>query len=347
MIQERQGKDGNKGNRIDSKVQPARNCRGRACRRFHCNGWDLRFDYIRDEAGREPLFDPVLRFPAVRFRRSKEGGNLKIMRCIRFLLMLSSAMTFALPLARGAAQTADTAPYRMRTLPKAAEVASPFAIDAPGTPGDNVIRFLHPEAISAQDRAVIRGAMPALASRAAFAGFNLQQGTWTYRQIACPVLTEDVLLQYSRNDGPGDLSRFSAVIPRNKQGAVRVLPILRRSFSSFTPAPESPLTIAAFNRMRASQQSNTKPDWLMTGLCYAALAGARVALTPSEQGHAAIPFPGAVPFLQIDKGLSTVRFTNVERPTAPKEWSLTFDPQGRLVHVEVSSIPPLQAKNLH
>jgi hypothetical protein len=69
------------------------------------------------------------------------------------------------------------------------------------------------------------------------------------------------------------VSVFTVSIPRGGDGRVRIIPIQRRGYSLFSPAPINALTISAFNHIRAEEHPKA-PDWLGTGLCYAALAGA-------------------------------------------------------------------------
>ena len=256
---------------------------------------------------------------------------------MRLLLCITSTIAFALSMSQCLAQNVSPPPYPARILPQGAENILPFAVDSPDAV--NSISFLDQGAISAADRATIAAAKPGIEREAALAGFDLRQGNWSYQQIACPVLPEHLLLLYSRNNGASDISRFSAIIPRGGKGAVQILPILRRGFLTYTPAPESHLTIAAFNRIREKNQGGKKPDWLHTGLCYAALAGAQGA--PS-QNQAASTLAAVSPLLLISRGSSTVKFVVLDQSHRPGQWNLTFDPKGKLVKVEVLAAPPQQ-----
>lgn len=272
------------------------------------------------------------------------------MRSIRFFLTIWCALAAIVPDAFCGARAAEQVPanYPVKILPPATEIASPFALNAPASKSANAIEFLDQEAMSSQDRAAVISAMPAIQSRVALAGFSLEQGNWSYHQIVCPVLPEHVLLLYSRNEGADNLSQFSVAIPRDGKSTVRVVPILRRSFSPYTPAPVSPLTIATFNRVRDNGQTGEKPDWLVTGLCYAALAGVHVTLVPADTGRGKSgPMRAMTPLLEIGiDGGNTVQFVDVENAQKPKEWDLIFDSKGKLVKVEVSAAPPLQIRML-
>jgi hypothetical protein len=246
-----------------------------------------------------------------------------------------------------AAQDAQgPANYPAKIVPQATETASPFAVNAQAAQISNSIAFLGPEAMSSADLQAVNGAMPAIQGKAALAGFNLAQGKWSYQQIVCPVIPDHLLLLYSRNDGAGDNSAFSVTLARDGSG-VRVLPILHRGFALYTPAPMNPLSMAAFNRLRENDHSEKKPDWLVTGLCYAALTGSHVELVPPDTdrvGGSAIP--AMSPLLEIDEGMNIVHFVDVEKIQAPQEWDLTFDPKGKLVKVAVTALPSLRVKML-
>jgi hypothetical protein len=128
---------------------------------------------------------------------------------------------------------------------------------------------------------------------------------------------------------------FSASIPRGGEGRVRIIPILRRGYSLFSPAPINALTISAFNHIRAEEPSASDSDWLGNGLCYAALAGAHPQIVSRE----ATPEPGkpipaltAVMDVQLQaKNQEIIRFADATAIPRPMEWTMTFTRQGRLV----------------
>ncbi len=169
--------------------------------------------------------------------------------------------------------------------------------------------------------------------RAALAGMDFEQGKWNYRQVLCPVLPNHILLKFTRNNGAGDKSVFTASIPRNGEGRVRIVPILLRSYSLFSPAPINALTISAFNRIRAEEQLDGTPDWLTTGLCYAALAGTQpqVASTPQEAGEQRFSSDQSAVMEVPGHGGATVRFTDLEAAPKAMAWTLVFDAQGKLL----------------
>ncbi len=122
-----------------------------------------------------------------------------------------------------------------------------------------------------------------------------------------------------------------------------MLPILRRSYSLFTPAAVNPITIAAFNAIREHEHLDRKVDWLATGLCYAALAGSDVKIprVASEGNQGISLVMNSV--LQVEEdGAAVVRFFDVSDPGQTKSWDLTFDKDGKLMSVAVTPVPELK-----
>jgi hypothetical protein len=169
-----------------------------------------------------------------------------------------------------------------------------------------------------------------------FAGIEFDKGKWSYQQLQCQALPGHLLLLFTGDSGAGDVSLFSVAIPRVGKGRVRVIPVQRRGFSLFSPAPVNGLATAAFNRIRAQESANQPADWLATGLYYAALTEPRLEVStspgPSPQANLALSFP---PTLEVGVGgEATVRFVNVAEPRQPMQWVLTFDRKGQLLKVE-------------
>jgi len=236
----------------------------------------------------------------------------------------------------------------------------PHAQPMPFLPDDGTgapvysIQFLTAEQMSPQDRDLAADAESSIAERAGFVGLEFNQGQWSYRQMLCPALPNHLLLQFTRNGGTGDVSMFSASVPRGDSGHVRIIPIQRRGYSLFSPAPINALTISAFNRIRAEEPTGSTPAWLTTGLCYAALTGAHPqAMLPvgnsagqnfPESRSAILDIPG--------NGGAIISFRDESTPSRPMQWSMTFDGRGKLLkasHAPASgyrekAVPPLPAE---
>jgi hypothetical protein len=215
-------------------------------------------------------------------------------------------------------------------------VSGAFSPEVPESAKLDPLEYRPADQMTAEDRSLAANADAKIREGATLAGIELDHGSWMHEQLVCHALPDHVFLLYESDNGPGDVSFFSAAIPRGGNGRVRVIPVERRGFSLFSPAPINGLTVAAFNRIRADEPENKSVDWLATALCYAALAGARPAITSSPKSSAgndiALAFP---PTLELgNDGESTVRFVDVSTPDRASEWALSFSAKGQLLRVE-------------
>lgn len=262
----------------------------------------------------------------------------KVCRSVAFALLAASA---GWSTAQAGAQPRKSA---SKILPPAADVNSPFAIDAPASQRADAIAFLPQDAMSTQDRQAVRDHWSLIERQAELRGFDLERGNWSDQQIACPVLPSQILLLFSRDNGARDVSEFSAVVPRGGTASVRVLPILRRGYSLFTPVAVNPLAIAYFNGVRANEHLDRKVDWLATSLCYAALTGAHIQLPPVQNGAANQTFsPATNALLQVEEnGAAMIRFLDIEDPQQMKSWNSAFDKDGKLMNVSITPVSGLK-----
>jgi hypothetical protein len=228
--------------------------------------------------------------------------------------------------------------YKVRPLPQV-RVIPAFSADVPSSAKTNPLEYRAEDQMTDPDRALSADSIAKIREAAVLAGMDFDRGKWSRQQLQCRALPGHVFLVFQSDNGPGDVSLFSAAIPRGGSERVVVIPIERRGYSLFSPAPVNAMTVAAFNRIRAGEPENPSADWLATALCYAALAGARPAIsaTPaaSPKGSAsddlALAFP---PTLEIgNDGESTVRFVDVATQRQPSEWALTFSAKGQLLRV--------------
>ncbi|MGH9598939.1 MAG: hypothetical protein ACRD27_03695 [Terracidiphilus sp.] len=216
----------------------------------------------------------------------------------------------------------------------------------PGTMNHKTtVEFRSVDEMTPADRNLADGARSAIAARAGFADIGFNQGRWTYRQIVCPAFPNHLFLRFTRNNGVGDVSMFSVSIPRGGEGRVRVIPILRRSYSLFSPAPVNAMTIAAFNRIRAEDPA-PRPFWLESALCYAALAGADPQAGPLNEDFSPHTGPAdAAPLMKISRtGQETVTFTDWSARPRPMFWSMTFGAKGALLKVTRLATSPIREK---
>jgi hypothetical protein len=217
-------------------------------------------------------------------------------------------------------------------------LAAPFPLDGPAG-RKPALEFRSPEEMTAADRELAEANQGEIARRAGLQGMNLkgdeeELGSWGYEQAVCPVFPQHLILEYSRDNGKGDVTLFSAVIPRG-EGHVRVIPVRRRSYSLWTPASSNALTINDFNHLVLEGHEGLSPDWLTLGLCYAALAGGHVRAALVAETPAAEAYPLLEPAMLrvVAKGGAEVRFADATPKTKAMEWVLVFDAQGRLMKV--------------
>jgi hypothetical protein len=227
------------------------------------------------------------------------------------------------------------------------KVAFPHEQPTPFLPGGGdsgpvqAIEFRSVEQMSREDRDLAADAQSAIAERSGFAGMEFNQGEWGYTQMVCPALPNHLLLRFTHNGGLGDVSLFSASIPRGGAGQVRIIPIRRRGYSLFSPAPVNAQTISAFNHIRAEEPADSAPNWLATGLCYAALSGANPQEAQGAENSAEKKSPAAMQgFLNISiDGGATIRFVDSATASRPMEWTMTFNGKGRLLKATHSPAP--------
>ena len=209
------------------------------------------------------------------------------------------------------------------------------------------IEFISAGQMSEKDKLLEADAESSIQERTRWADMDFSEGKWSYRQLVCPALPNHLFLQFMRNNGTGDVSMFSASIPRDSDGRVRIIPIQRRGYSLFSPAPINAMTISAFNHIRAEEHADRPPDWLTTGLCYAALAGAHPeTVLYEENSNPGKEFPApSAPIMQIPKGGGAViRFPDVAASPRPMLWTMTFNGGGKLLKATHSPAPLMTAK---
>lgn len=225
------------------------------------------------------------------------------------------------------------------------------------------LEFRPLDRLSPSDRLLAADAESSVAERARLNGLALEDGKWTTQQIVCPALPNHLFLQYTRNNGARDVTVFSASIPRNGAGAgrVRIIPILKRGYSLFSPAPVNAMTISAFNHIRAeegesgSQGPNApsffggaEDSWVGNALCYAALAGAHPQIASVDAEPALHqPVPAITAELEIEaRGGEVIRFADAAARPYPTLWTMTFNSKGKLIKATHLRAPLLTAKPL-
>ena len=230
---------------------------------------------------------------------------------------------------------APTAP-KEKTIPTPAPLKPQFSDNLdPHRPHSVEFRTL--DQMTEKDRLQAVNAESSIAEQARYSNLEFNQGQWAYQQVLCPALSNHIFLRFLRNNGTGDVTVFTASIPRGEEGRVRIVPIQRRGYSLFSPAPINALTISAFNHIRAEENPDQNPvqapDWLGTALCYAALAGGHPqAATLSDHPEAEKFPPAGTALLAVgNSGGAELSFVDVSTAPHPMRWSMTFDRKGKLI----------------
>jgi hypothetical protein len=212
----------------------------------------------------------------------------------------------------------------------------------------NMLEFRTEEEMSAADHSLVLNAEGTIAERAHFddLDFDAAPGNpWAMQQAVCPALPRHLIVQFTRNRGKGDVSVFTAIIPRDPEGRIRIIPVEKRGYSLFSPAPVNAITISVFNRIRAEEKTAIQPDWLTLGLCYASMAGARpkADLVAMDIHSETMPEGRPATLVIENNGTAKIIFVDMAARPAPMEWTMSFDKKGRLlkaVHHKAVIIQP-------
>ncbi len=281
------------------------------------------------------------------------------MSMIRFSF-LAAVVLLALACSAAPAQTVRQVTSAAPPAPKQIvprQAPTPFPPDA-WTPVSSAtssatVELRPVDQMTAQDRNLEADAEASIAEQAGVSGMEFTSGRWSYRQIVCPAFPNHLFLRFTRNQGAGDVSVFSASIPRNGRGRVRIIPILRRSYSLFSPAPVNAITIAAFNHIRAEEKTTQVGGWADFGLCYAALAGANPELArPDEWAGRRNSEPRTYPWCSAElsypnAGGAILRMTDASVRPRPMEWMLVFNAKGTLVKAGRQPASMMVVKETH
>jgi hypothetical protein len=208
-------------------------------------------------------------------------------------------------------------------------------------------RFLQLDHRSAADAnpvvaALLHSQTRAIATEAAFFGYDLHASGWTWNEAACPVFPDDLLLHYQRTSRDGAVSLFTALVPRHK-GRVYVVPILYRNATPFKSAYGSERSIAVFNRVVPPEvaASALQPDgpWLLMSLCYVDMSGPEAHALQRSGSDVSLAL-APPPTLHIIEDASTrqVIFTDRNAPGRYLVWTLTFAGDGRLLTATATSL---------
>ncbi len=219
----------------------------------------------------------------------------------------------------------------------------PFIVKDEGSSSEKPIVYRTVEQMSQEDRLQAANAESSIAERANYSGLEFNQGAWSYEQVDCPAFPQHIFLRFLRNNGAGDVSMFTASIPRGGEGHVRIIPIQMRSYSLFSPAPVNAMTISVFNHIRAEEnpEKTPVPDWLGVGLCYAALAGGhpQLGLVSAQPQAEKYPLSSSAALAVSEDGAADIAFSDVGEGGKPVEWRMKFARNGNLLRAAKGPAP--------
>lgn len=211
----------------------------------------------------------------------------------------------------------------------------PFSLETNRDQPVHSVEFRGLDQMTANDRMLAANAEASISESAGYQGFEFHEGRWNYQQIVCPALPNHIFLRFVRNNGENDVSMFTASIPHGEEGKVRIIPIQRRGYSLFSPAPINALTVSAFNHIRGEENlaNATVPDWVGTALCYAALAGGQPKIGGPSESPELEKYPLAVAAsMEVPAGGGAIlTIPDVGPATRPIEWRMDFDSNGKLL----------------
>jgi hypothetical protein len=270
---------------------------------------------------------------------------------LRIVLAVASIAAAGAPVAAQAQAGEDlsAAPLKMRQVPDAVPPV-PFSPESETAERVAPVEYRSLDQMTEKDRDLAADAEASISEHAGHLDLEFNQGKWGYRQVVCPAFPNHLFLRFTRNNGTGDVSIFTASVPRGGEGRVRIVPIQMRGYSLFSPAPINALTISAFNHIRAEEHQDADQDWLGNGLCYAALAGGHPVAAKLTEDSDNRKFPAAIPAaLAVPvNGGEVISFTDVSASPKLMQWNMIFNRKGKLLKathapvglLTVGAVPP-------
>ncbi len=209
-------------------------------------------------------------------------------------------------------------------------------------------------AMHAADRELLQRREADVSRAAAFYGFDISDSHWSYRQVVCNTLPDHLILSFESDSPEHGASRFVAVLPPG-DGKVQVVTAYAHGLLPFHAAWEKSTAYAAFNRMTEADRGEHRlgPDshWLNLGMCFAALTGhvPQVAEPVNDvaASEALLKRNGSTPIILIEPtGNAVVNFTDISETETVSNWSLSFDPKGRLVKAHLDAAKPARIRTV-
>lgn len=197
------------------------------------------------------------------------------------------------------------------------------------------------EQMDEQDAAAVKAKHREIVTEAAFWGYDLNAGQWTWDQVVCPEIPDAAVLHYRKKGSKGEFL-FTAVVPR-ATGRVLVAPVLYGGATPFESATGAKRTTSVFDQAVPAElaKRDIEPEghWLQLAMTYAVIAGAepRVPNVAEQQ-------PGLMKAPEPDLTVSQashareVIFSDHQAPRHYTVWTIDFNGQGRATDANASTI---------
>lgn len=225
---------------------------------------------------------------------------------------------------------------------QSSRVSAQVVVEQP-TPHPKQIKYFSlehraPDQMSDEDRQLVQSRKKELTTGAEFYGYDITAAGWTYEQAICPQFPDTVLLHYLTKFPDGTQSQFTALIPRGA-GRVRIVPVLYRNASPYSPAVKNPRNFTIFNSLVpaevAKKDADPEGNWLSLGVCYAEMVGSR-ANVPDEPSldSATIKAPVATYRYDAKTNDRQVQFSDRGAAKVFTIWTISLNDQGRVTGAE-------------
>jgi hypothetical protein len=185
-----------------------------------------------------------------------------------------------------------------------------------------------------EDRDLLQSRSRELSIAAEIFGYDISAGNWTVDQTICPVFPNTLMLHYLSKYPDGSESLFTALVPRGR-GRVRVVPSLHRNAATYLPAVKDPRNYALFNELvpaeMARRDSGPEGKWLILGVCYAEMVGARPNV-PDDPGLDIAMVHAPVSTFRVDTVEKTrqIQFPDREGSNVYTIWTIALSKAGRI-----------------
>jgi hypothetical protein len=191
-----------------------------------------------------------------------------------------------------------------------------------------------PAQIDPADTAVLRARGHELIREAAFYGYDISTGSWTWNQTLCPQLPDTILLHYSSRRPDGAESLFTALVPR-RSGRIRIVPVYYHNAAPFHPAVKNQRNFALFNAVVppdiAQKDTDPQANWLSLAACYVEMVGGEPNI-PNDPSLAPETLLAPPPSIEVSAVANTrlIHFTDRDAENQYLIWTVALNGKGQV-----------------